>query len=106
MTTRSYYEILGVRPDATSDEIKSAYRRLARVFHPDRFHPTSKPKEWKNAHEMLLQLNEAYQVLKDHAARQRYDSMRNSSGQQERGTARDGTRNERNTTAEDRNAST
>ncbi len=63
---RDYYGILGVRRDAGPDEIKRAYRRLAREFHPD---VNSDPE----AHERFKEINAAYEVLSDPAKRQVVD---------------------------------
>ena len=68
MQYKDYYEILGVKRDATASEIKSAYRKLARKFHPD----VNKTKE---AESKFKDINEAYEVLGDSAKRQRYDSL-------------------------------
>lgn len=68
MEYKDYYEILGVKRDATESEIKSAYRKLARKFHPD----VNKTKE---AESKFKDINEAYEVLGDKAKRQRYDSL-------------------------------
>lgn len=68
MEYKDYYEILGVKRDATDAEIKSAYRKLARKFHPD----VNKTKE---AEGKFKDINEAYEVLGDKAKRQRYDSL-------------------------------
>jgi molecular chaperone DnaJ len=62
-----YYELLGVRPNATLDEIKSAYRQLALKYHPDR-----NPGD-KIAEEEFKRVSEAYQVLSDPEKRQIYD---------------------------------
>jgi curved DNA-binding protein len=59
-----YYEILGVRRDATDKDIKDAYRKLARQHHPDR----------GGDEEKFKQLQEAYDTLKDPAKRQQYDN--------------------------------
>jgi len=67
----SYYEILGVSSTATSAEIKSAYKRLALQFHPDRNQGNSE------AEEKFKQINIAYQTLSDTSARMRYDAYRN-----------------------------
>ena len=63
----SYYEILGVKPGASEQEIKQAYRRLARQFHPD-VNPGDKSAEAK-----FKQINAAYEVLSDKEKRQKYD---------------------------------
>lgn len=68
MEYKDYYEILGVKRDATDSEIKSAYRKLARKYHPD----VNKTKE---AESKFKDINEAYEVLSDKAKRQRYDSL-------------------------------
>ena len=68
MEYKDYYEILGVKRDAADSEIKSAYRKLARKYHPD----VNKTKE---AESKFKDINEAYEVLSDKAKRQRYDSL-------------------------------
>lgn len=68
MEYKDYYEILGVKRGASEAEIKSAYRKLARKFHPD----VNKTKE---AEAKFKDINEAYEVLGDKAKRQRYDSL-------------------------------
>ena len=68
MKYKDYYEILGVSRDADSAAIKSAYRKLARKYHPD----VNKTKE---AEEKFKDINEAYEVLSDKSKRQRYDSL-------------------------------
>lgn len=68
MKYRDYYEILGIKRDATESEVKSAYRKLARKYHPD----VNKTKE---AEEKFKDINEAYEVLSDKNKRQRYDSL-------------------------------
>lgn len=66
-TKRDYYEILGVSRDATDEEIKKAYRRLALKYHPDR-----NPGD-KEAEEKFKEINEAYAVLSDKEKRRHYD---------------------------------
>jgi hypothetical protein len=55
------YELLGLKPGATREELKAAYRDLARVWHPDRF--THDPGLQTRAQERLKQINEAYNSL-------------------------------------------
>ncbi len=74
-----YYSILGVKPDASQDEIRTAYVRRARVVHPDRFDPETQREDWQNANEMLRALNEAYEVLSNPGRRAEYDRARESS---------------------------
>lgn len=68
MKYKDYYETLGIKRDASDAEIKSAYRKLARKYHPD----VNKTKE---AEEKFKDINEAYEVLGDKQKRQRYDSL-------------------------------
>lgn len=68
MKYKDYYDILGVKRGASDSEIKSAYRKLARKYHPD----VNKTKE---AEGKFKEINEAYEVLGDSAKRQRYDSL-------------------------------
>ena len=67
-TKRDYYEVLGVSKNASKDEIKSAFRRLAKKYHPD----ISKE---ENAEEKFKEVQEAYSVLSDDTKRQRYDQF-------------------------------
>jgi curved DNA-binding protein len=62
-----YYEILGIKKTATEEEIKNAYRKLARKLHPD-LNPTD-----KDANKKFQQLNEANEVLSDPTKRKKYD---------------------------------
>lgn len=65
MAKRDYYEVLGVGKNASADEIKKAFRRLAVEHHPDR----------GGSEEQFKEVNEAYEVLKDDAKRKRYDQF-------------------------------
>jgi len=66
---KDYYEILGVKPDASETDIKSAYRKLARKYHPD------KNKD-AGAEEKFKAINEANEVLRDAEKRRAYDQVR------------------------------
>lgn len=65
-----YYELLSVAPDASAEEIKDAYRRLAFQCHPDRHQKTDE------ANKKMQQINEAYGVLSDPIQRREYDLPR------------------------------
>ena len=69
MAQRDYYEILGVAKDASAEEIKSAYKKMAIKYHPDR-NPGDKEAESK-----FKEAAEAYDVLRDPEKRQRYDQF-------------------------------
>lgn len=69
MEYRDYYEILGVDRSASEKDIKKAYRRLARQYHPD-VNPGD-----SNAEERFKEINEAYHVLSDKERRQKYDEL-------------------------------
>ena len=68
---RDYYEVLGVDKNASADEIKKAYRKLAKKYHPD-LNPGDKAKE---AEEKFKEASEAYEVLSNAEKKQRYDQF-------------------------------
>lgn len=69
MNNKDYYKILGVEKTATADEIKSAYRKLAMKWHPDR-----NPDNLEEAKNKFAEINEAYEVLSNPEKRQQYDN--------------------------------
>src|SRR5258705_1331699 len=69
MAEKDYYEILGVKKTAAEEEIKKAYRSLAKKFHPD------KNKGNKEAENKFKEISEAYAVLSDKEKREQYDRL-------------------------------
>jgi curved DNA-binding protein len=69
MEFKDYYDVLGVKPEASDAEIKSAYRKLARKYHPDVSKESGAEDKFKAA-------NEAYEALRDPAKRRAYDDLR------------------------------
>ncbi len=68
---RDYYDLLGVPPDASIEEIKKVYRALAKVYHPD-----SGTLKGEDAHKRMVLINEAFAVLSDPKSREKYDLSR------------------------------
>jgi len=66
---KDYYEVLGLKRSATPEEIRKAFRQLARKYHPDM------NKGGKAAEEKFKEINEAYEVLSDPEKRNKYDSL-------------------------------
>src|SRR5207237_6976909 len=76
MKYKDYYKILGVARDASADDIKKAYRKLARKYHPD----VSKE---KNAEESFKEVSEAYETLRDPEKRAAFDQLGSHAAGQE-----------------------
>ena len=70
---RDYYEVLGVQKNATDDELKKAFRKLAKQYHPD-----ANPNNKEEAEKKFKEVNEAYEVLSDKQKRSMYDQFGHS----------------------------
>jgi curved DNA-binding protein len=78
MEFKDYYTLLGIEPDADAKTIKTAYRKLARKYHPD-VNPE------KGAEDQFKEVAEAYEVLKNAERRAEYDELRRYGGQRDKG---------------------
>lgn len=78
---KNYYEILGVQKTATADELKSAYRKLAKKYHPD-VYASASDAEKKDAETKFKEINHAYEVLSDEQKRAAYDTYGDENGPQ------------------------
>ncbi|HEY5426842.1 MAG TPA: DnaJ domain-containing protein, partial [Candidatus Tumulicola sp.] len=70
MNFKDYYAVLGVAKNAPQKDVKSAYRKLARKWHPD-----ANPENTKQAEEKFKEISEAYEVLGDAEKRKKYDLL-------------------------------
>ena len=70
MANKDYYEILGIKRDASQDEIKKAFRKLALKYHPD-----ANPDNKEEAEEKFKEIGEAYAILSDTEKKARYDQF-------------------------------
>jgi hypothetical protein len=84
MSTRTHYEVLGLDPDATADDIRRAWKTLIQVWHPDRFAGHLR----QEAEEMSKAVNEAYRVLSDPATRREYDAGSPTTAEDRQGSHR------------------
>lgn len=87
MVKRDYYEVLGLERNASEEEIKKAFRRLARQFHPDTL---TGEQEKKAAEVKFKEIGEAYAILSDQEKRRRYDTFGHVDGQGFEGFGRGG----------------
>jgi len=75
---KDYYNILGVEPDASDDEVKKMYHKLSKKYHPDANITDPDLRTWSEAR--MKELNEAYDTLKDPVKRALYDRRRHNPG--------------------------
>lgn len=78
-SSRSYYSVLGIDPNASQEEIRGMYYKLAKKYHADANSDDPQLRKW--SHAMMTELNEAYSILKDPGKRKEYDARRNNSDQ-------------------------
>lgn len=76
---KNYYSILGLEKNASEDDIKKAYRKLAAKYHPDKF-ATKSEEEKKNAEEKFKEINEAHSVLSDPEKKRNFDQFGDPNG--------------------------
>jgi curved DNA-binding protein len=74
MEQKDYYDILGLKKDATQQQVRDAYRRMALLHHPD------KNKDNPAATDLMKEINESYAVLSDPLKRRKYDALRHVHG--------------------------
>lgn len=71
---KDYYDMMGLAPEASQDEITTMYRKLSKKYHPDKNSDDPDLLRWSDG--MMKELNEAYDILSDPAKRSQYDQMR------------------------------
>ncbi|HRE31571.1 MAG TPA: DnaJ domain-containing protein, partial [Candidatus Berkiella sp.] len=76
MEFKDYYAVLGVTPETSHNEMKKAFRKLARQYHPD-------VSKLPDAEQKFKEINEAWEVLKDPQRREQYDALRQGGWQQQ-----------------------
>eukprot|EP01018_Ginkgo_biloba_P025573 Gb_04901 [translate_table: standard] len=82
MRARTLYDVLGINQRATTEDIKTAYRRLARQFHPD---VCASPEEKHRSTQLFLRIHDAYSTLSDPHGRAQYDRQLSSQMQSRNG---------------------
>lgn len=73
MTKKNLYDVLGLSVTASPEQVRQAFLLRSKLLHPDRFDQTKQSEEWSLANEMFKELNYAYGILRDPAARAEYD---------------------------------
>lgn len=76
----TYYQVLGIEPHVSSTEIKKAYRKLVKSYHPDVDYSESDESRRSKANEYMMRLNEAYSILIDKPKRTQYDALIGTNG--------------------------
>ena len=80
------YEVLGVREDADTDELRRAYQQLARQYHPDRARPSGEASTADDANDAFRRVQDAWELVRDPDGRRRYDAERRAEALQDLGS--------------------